>query len=122
MTKVDDLAEAIKSAQALPNIPAKGVKRFSDFASKAPLRGEKYKLNELLGKEIVVMNFRTKATQYPERSGDLVIIQFVFPDDPDKVYVTFSGSEVLKRGLIEYKDNLPFLTTIIKVKNYLTFS
>jgi len=94
--------------------------RFSDFAkdeAEGPLSGEKIKMEKILGKEIVVLDFRVRKSKI--KDGEYTIIQFI---KEDKKYVVFTGSSVLRRQLETYKNKLPFIAVINKINNYLTFT
>lgn len=77
-------------------------------------------LNELevLNKEIKVLAFQVKKSKI-EKDGFYIQMQ-IEVDDERKVL--FTNSSVLKDQLEKYKDNLPFITTIIQPKKYFSFS
>ena len=79
--------------------------KFSDFAEEKFI-GEKIKISKVLNKEI-------------EKDGFYIQMQ-IEVDDERKVL--FTNSSVLKDQLEKYKDNLPFITTIIQPKKYFSFS
>lgn len=94
--------------------------RFSDFAeAEGPLEGIKKSINEILNLEILVLSFKIGKSSYPEKSEFYVTIQFELNN---KKYVIFTGSKVLREQLDKYRDKLPFLTKIVKVDKYYTFS
>ena len=92
--------------------------RFGDFAGEeGPLDGEKKKLSEILGKEILVLAFRIGKSKYRDRN--YVTIQF---ENSGTRYVVFTGSEVLMDQLGRHEGQLPFYATIVKRFNYYSLS
>lgn len=83
--------------------------KFSDFAEEKFI-GEKIKISKVLNKEIKVLALK-----------DGFYIQMQIEVD-DERKVLFTNSSVLKDQLEKYKDNLPFITTIIQPKKYFSFS
>jgi len=102
------------------------INRFSDFAdfSVSPiLDGKKITVNEVLGREINVLNYRIKDTKYADaKNPECLTVQFAFADTPDERRVFFTGSTVLMNQLKQYGANLPFLSTVKQVGKYYTFS
>ena len=100
--------------------------RFADFAdtSASPiLDGKKISLEEVLDKEIIVLNYRIKNTKFVDaKSPECLTVQFSFVNKPDDRRVFFSGSSVLMRQLEQYKAKLPFTSVIKRVGKYFTFS
>lgn len=93
--------------------------RFSDFAEEAKVfEGDKKKIDEILNKEILVLDFKTKESKH-HRDSQYTTIQFKL-DDAN--YILFNGSRVLAEQLEKYKDNLPFYATIKKIEKYYTFT
>jgi len=92
--------------------------RFSQFSEEEQaLEGEKVHLDTVLDKEILITNFRISKSKFNER--DYITIQF---NNGGKVFVVFTGSEVLTNQLKKYRDKLPFYTTIVKKGRYFTLS
>lgn len=91
--------------------------KFSDFAEEKFI-GEKIKISKVLNKEIKVLAFQVKKSKI-EKDGFYIQMQ-IEVDDERKVL--FTNSSVLKDQLEKYKDNLPFITTIIQPKKYFSFS
>jgi hypothetical protein len=85
--------------------------KFSDFAEEKFI-GEKIKISKVLNKEIKVLAFQVKKSKI-EKDGFYIQMQ-IEVDDERKVL--FTNSSVLKDQLEKYKDNLPFITTIIQTK------
>jgi hypothetical protein len=98
--------------------------RFSDFAAKdGSLDGTKIKLDDVLNKEILVLDFRVSPSKYQrQNTSECLTIQFEFTDAPGVHHVVFTGSTVLTKTLQQYKDNLPFITTIRKVDKFYKFT
>lgn len=100
--------------------------RFADFAdtSISPIMdGKKISLEEVLDKEIIILNFRVKNTKYADaKNPDCLTVQFTFEDKPDERRVFFTGSSVLTRQLEQYKEKLPFISVIKRIGKYYTFS
>lgn len=87
-------------------------KKFSDFANPEDSRlgGEKKKIDDILNVEILLKNFRVAKSK--RNSGDYITLQFVLDDH---LYILFTGSQIIIDQVIKYKENLPFLTKIIKI-------
>jgi len=75
------------------------------------------KLDEILGKELLIIAFRTKKSKFKE--SNYTTIQFKLGD---RLHIVFTGSEVLMNQLEKYKDKIPFYTKIIKPGKYYTFT
>ena len=97
----------------MPNLP-----RFCDFAEEEPFDGEKIRLDDLLNKEILVLNFKVKDS-HKKQGTQYATIHFKIGDEP---HITFTGSGVILEQLNKYKDKIPFYTTIKKINRYYTFS
>ena len=93
--------------------------QFSEFAEEAKhFEGDKKKIEEILNKEILILDFKIKESK--QRKDTLyATIQFKLED---KIYILFTGSSVIIDQLTKYKDNIPFFTTIKKIDKYYTFS
>ena len=101
------------------------MKNFSDFADKndGPLKGSKFKIDEILNKEIVITGFKKKRSKYPRPNNEeCLTIQFYFKEDKENNHILFTGSVILLGQLEKYSENIPFLTKIIKIEKYYTFS
>lgn len=84
--------------------------------------GKKTSLDDLIGKEIYVTNFRVTQTKYAEsKSPHCLTVQFSFEEGGEH-HVFFTGSKVIKEQLEKYKDKLPFSAKLQKVGRYYTFS
>lgn len=94
------------------------MKKFSDFAtSDTPLTGDKIKLADILGKEIIVKGYKVSESKYSK--GNVLMLQF---EMDDKEYVIFTGSSVLQDQVEKYKDEMPFITKIEKINKFYTFT
>lgn len=92
---------------------------FSVFAKdKLPMPGIKKRLDEILNKEIVVVDFRL--TKSKKREGS-ECLQMQFLCD-GVVCVVFTGSSVLITQIQSVKDKIPFKTCVTKVDKYYSFS
>lgn len=93
--------------------------RFADFADEVkPFEGDKKKIEEILNKEILIIDFKVKDSKQREGT-EYVTIQFILDE---KTYIVFTGSNVLIEQLEKYKDNIPFYTQIKKINKYYTFT
>ncbi len=93
--------------------------RFSDFAEESKsFDGDKKKIDEILNREILIIDFKVKDSKH-HRDSQYVTIQFKIGGD---TFIMFNGSRVLAEQLEKYKDNIPFYTTIKKIDKYYTFS
>ncbi|MBC2746273.1 MAG: hypothetical protein HF975_04555 [ANME-2 cluster archaeon] len=92
---------------------------FSDFAEESkPFKGEKKKIEDILGKEILIIDFRIKESK--QRIGTKYItLQFMLNNE---TYITFTGSNILIEQMNKYSENIPFHTTIEKIHKYYTFT
>lgn len=92
---------------------------FSVFAKdKLPLPGVKKRLDEILNKEILVVDFRITKSKKREGS-ECLQIQFLCDD---MVCVAFTGSSVLASQIQAVGDNIPFRTCVTKIDKYYSFS
>ena len=95
--------------------------RFSDFNPRpVGLEGEKKRMGEILGTEILIRDFRMIKGKY--NTACCVQIQFELDSAEGKKFIVFSGSSVLQEQLETSKDRIPFYTTIQRIDRYLTFS
>ncbi len=97
------------------------MKKFSDFATEEVLLiGDKVKIEDILGKEIIITGYRIRESKFNDRDhGKCITIQFTV-DGIQKIL--FTGSEVLMNQIEKYKEEIPFSTIIIKNQRYYTFS
>lgn len=93
--------------------------RFSVIAhDKLPMPGKKKRLEEILNKEILIVDFRiTKSTK--RENSQCMQIQFI---DNGEVYILFTGSVVLIDQIQAVQEKLPIKTTIVKIDKYYSCS
>jgi hypothetical protein len=93
--------------------------RFSDFAEESKaFDGDKKKIEEILNKEILVLDFKLKESKH-HRDTQYITLQFKIDAT---TFILFNGSRVLAEQLEKYKDNLPFYAIIKKIDKYYTFT
>ena len=98
------------------------MKKFSDFmdVNDGPLKGKKVKLNDMLGKELIFLNFSVKNSKFSKnKSGNYLTIQFQEKVDGD-LFIIFTGSDVLIDQFEKYKEHLPFQAKLTNVDRYYT--
>ena len=101
---------------------------YGDLADYKPLDGEKLKLQDVVGKPIIVTNHRITKSKYSSRGTEYcTTIQFYFEDDEtQKMYVIFTGSNVLKDQIASIEDKIvegqAFKTVIQTIGNYHSFT
>lgn len=96
-----------------------GLESFADLArDKLPMPGVKKRLDEILNKKIVILDFRISKSNKRENS-ECLQIQFLCDGD---VFVLFTGSGVLINQIQAVKDKLPLKTTVVKIDKYYSFS
>lgn len=97
---------------------------FKDFQQEDFLQGKKITTAEILGKEIVVYGF-TKKKSAIGKDNVCYTIQIVkdFDDEgkPIEYRVIFTSSTVLGKQCERYKNQMPFIATIIRQDKYYTF-
>ena len=97
------------------------VKRFSEFSEEEkPLEGNKVGIESILNKEILIIKHRITPSRFIN-SGSNQCLTLQFEED-GVTCVLFTGSQVLINQLIKYSNQLPFITTIIKIDRYYTLS
>ena len=96
-------------------------KRFSDFCKEAkPLDGARIKVDAILNKEIVVTGYKIRNSKFKDNGcGKCATVQIELDGHRN---VLFTGSSVLIDQLEKYGDQIPFLTTVMKIDRFLTFS
>jgi hypothetical protein len=95
------------------------VKRFSDFAKSedSKLEGDKLKIADILDKQILLKAFSiSKSKHY---SGEYATLQF---ESDNRKHVVFISSKVIIEQLKKYEDQLPYLTTVVKIGKYYSLS
>lgn len=99
------------------------MKKFGDFAKEEHrLEGKKISIDALINKDIDILGFNLSNSKYNKNeSGKYATVQFKYEGETNK-YVFFSGSDVIIKQLMKYKEEIPFETKIIKINRYYTFS
>lgn len=98
------------------------MKRFSDFATDdGVLTGDKLKLEDILGREIIVKGYKVSDSKYGKNGEDKKVLTLQF-ELGGIDYIVFTGSKVLMDQVEKYKDEIPFLTKIEKVNTFYSFS
>lgn len=97
------------------------MKNFSEFSQEAvPLEGEKEKLENIIDQEIVVVGCRIRHSRFSKNVfGEYLTLQF---NRDGKLFVCFTGSDVLIDQMKKYEKEIPFQTTIKKIHRYFTFT
>ncbi len=92
---------------------------FAEYArDKLPMPGMKKRLEEILNKPIVILDYRITKSNKRENS-ECLQIQFWCDGD---IFVLFTGSVVLIDQIKAVKDKLPLKTTVVKIDKYYSFS
>jgi hypothetical protein len=96
-------------------------KRFNEFAREnMPLEGNKLKLDDVVNREIIVLDYRVKDSRYKKQDCEKCLtLQFKMDE---KICVMFTGSNVLRDQIDKYKHEIPFITMIKKIDRYYTFT
>lgn len=79
--------------------------------------GDKLKINDVLGKEIEILNYKISDSKYSDKN--CLTIQFLLNN---KKHIIFTGSSVLSDQCKLYEKEMPFIATIKKIDKYYTFS
>ena len=93
--------------------------RFSAFATaKLPMPGNKKHLDQILNREIFIVDFRVMESKHRQNSKCLQI-QFLLDDE---ICVTFTGSVVLLDQITSSAEKMPFSAVVTKIDRYYTLS
>ena len=96
------------------------MKRFSEFAEDTVLDGGKKRIDDILNKEITILNYRIKTSRYSEhKDGKYLTLQIEIENEK---FVIFTGSEVLIEQIERYASELPFVAIIRKINKYYTLT
>jgi len=96
--------------------------RFDEFAKEEKkLDGDKERIDDILDKQLVIIDFRVSDSKFSNKSGKYATVQF-HENLIEKKHVFFTGSDVLIDQLQKYKDKLPYAAEIKKINRYYTFS
>jgi hypothetical protein len=106
---------------AVPQLAERRKRRFADFSEEpVPLDGDKIKIDDILNREIEIIGFRIGRTKYSKnQSGKYVTLQIKLDG---KIYVVFTGSDIVISQIEKYAEQIPFLSTIKKINRYYTLS
>lgn len=99
------------------------INKFSDFKdSTGPLSGNKTKVDDIIGKEIIVHDFKIMKSKYIKNGNEeCLTVQYKLVDS-ENFNIFFTGSLILKNQCLHHKEMLPFLTKIEKTNNALKFT
>ena len=82
-------------------------KQFSNFAKPhQPLEGSKYSINDVLNREILILDYKIKDSKYHKELPCLTL-QFSMNDSEEK-HIIFTSSIVLIEQIQTYKEELPY--------------
>lgn len=95
------------------------MQKFSDFAKEKALDGGKARIDDILGKEIIVLAYHVGASRY-KQGGNSSYLKLQFELD-GKRRVLFTGSGVLIRQCEQYGEQMPFAASIVKSGKYYSF-
>lgn len=97
------------------------MKKFSEFAKdEGIMDGEKTTIEDILNKEITILSYKIKDSQYKKTNLEKYLHLQIQLDNVK--YILFTGSIVLIDQMEKYKDEIPFTTRIVKIDKYYTFS
>ncbi len=92
--------------------------KFSDFASDdAKLDGEKVKLKDILGQEILILGYSIHRSKFKDEN----YLTLQFEIDQTR-HVLFTGSCVLTDQIEKYAEKIPFLSVIRDFGKYYAFT
>ena len=93
--------------------------KFSVFAKdQMPMPGTKKRLDEIVNREIKILDYRIRRSTQKDGT-ECLQLQFLLDNE---VYVLFTGSNVLTKQIKEFSNKIPFVTTVVRVDRYYTFS
>jgi len=97
------------------------MKNFADFATDdGILTGDKLKLDDVLGKVIIIKGYKIADSKYNKGENKKVLtLQFNIEGIE---HILFTGSSVLIDQTEKYKDEIPFMTKIEKVNTFYSYS
>lgn len=94
--------------------------KFSDFAENKIQKGEKIKIDDILGQTIQIISYKISDSKYQKGNSEKCLVLQIKYNDEDRI--VFTGSGVLIEQVETYKDELPFETQIIKNDRFYTFN
>ncbi len=89
----------------------------SDGNDFGDIPGRKIRINDIIGRDIIITGFQL-APSHKKQDSDYLTIQFLLNG---QLYITWTGSIILRRILEKYFDKLPFQTKIIRAGKALIF-
>lgn len=90
------------------------MKKFSDFTEITTLEGDKKKIDDILNQNIIVTGARFSKSRYNKNeSRKYLTLQFKMNGE-EKLYVIFTGSNVLASQVEKYKDKIPLRRKLLK--------
>lgn len=97
------------------------MKKFSDFAEdNISITGEKIKIDDVLNKELEIIDYTIAESKYKKREDDKVLTIMFKLAGEDRIL--FTGSKVLMEQLEKYKNELPFNAIIKRINKFYTLS
>lgn len=92
--------------------------RFSEFSTEEnPLEGDKKRLDDILNQEIRLIGYKICRSKF--KDTDYTTLQFELDG---KIFITFTGSQVIADQIRRYGAMIPFRTTIKRINKYYTFT
>jgi hypothetical protein len=83
-------------------------KKFCEICTDSDhLEGDKVKVKDILGKELLFTKYNLRKSKVNE--GSCLTIQF---QENDSLFISFTGSQVLCDQFTKYGEHLPFMATI----------
>lgn len=98
--------------------------KFCDFEDGQILKGEKVKISDILGQQILITNFKKDKSRI-KADETYIKIQFIsgYTENDEPIYkVVNTSSSILDKQLTKHKQKLPFVATIIQNNKYLTLT
>ena len=96
------------------------MKRFADFSEEEVLEGNKIRIDNILNNEVKITGYSIKTSRYSKNeSGKYLTLQVEI--DQEK-FVIFTGSDVLINQMDKYGEEVPFVATVRKIKNYFSLT
>jgi hypothetical protein len=100
------------------------MKRFNEFAQEQhALEGDKMRIDDILNTEIIICGFDVRTSRYTKnKSGKYLTIQFQYLSEDEKLFIAFTGSDILIDQMLKYESEIPFIAIIKKINRYYTLS
>lgn len=78
------------------------------------------RIEDVLNREIIIKGYKITSSKYKNGGqGRCLKLQFELDGVPK---ILFTGSEVLAEQTEKYKDEMPFIATIVKIDKFYSFS